>query len=76
MRAFDFDRSLSAMEASLNDVLDEARALSARLDAITRPSAISDDAWRAWRVRFSALCDRGVCELVDLDVEAQFDAEA
>ena len=72
----DFDRQLALLEESLTTTLDQARLLSVALDAEARPEDVSDDAWGAWRARFSALCDRGICDLVDIDVEAQFDSEA
>ena len=72
----DFDRRLADLEESLATTLDQARLFSVALDGDARPAGVSDDAWAAWRARFSALCDRGICDLVDLDVEAQFNSEA
>ncbi len=71
----DFDARLSRMEEPLAELLDRARVLSVALEG-KRPMGVTDEEWLAWRARFSALCDRGICTLVDLDVEAQFDSEA
>ena len=74
-QACDYDHRLTLMEVALVNLLNQARSLGGSLDG-DRPALVSDVAWLAWRRRFSALCDRGICTLVDLDVEAQFDSEA